>query len=225
MTSSPTFRCVALAVCLLACAATADAAFVVALDAGGNGSNPAGGPPPSDHVFFHDSEDGSELIGTIGHSPNLQVKFYDAGAEIHPQGNGHAWLTPTGDGAFDGMKIAAHGDTLGFTAIQFNIHADGSGPMTLSAFGSAPRGSARNGGGGGGASVVLADEVTLDLRGNGQNRLTVFSDEPFTELQIDSSVGIESIRQVRVTAEVVPEPGTLALACASVAGLLLRRRR
>ena len=96
-----------------------------------------------------------------------------------------------------------------FTGLGFNLFAADDGEVTITAL--------LSGGG--------TESATFDLSGNGQNRFHLIATDGqlVSSVQIQTTVDLEDIRQVRINGLVIPEPGSLALV--GIGSLLALRRR
>ena len=149
---------------------------------------------------------------TVRGATNVDAVAFDFAStrSLATQGRGQARVE-AGAGLIPDLLIGPSDPATTFDAISFNLRAAGDGSVAFT------------------VGLLGGGEFTTvePLRGNGQNRFTIFADagELFRSVRLAPTVGLEDVRQVRVGGvAAVPEPAALGLAALGAAGLLGRRR-
>ena len=166
---------------------------------------------PDSNVLFESDTSGSTVVGTLNDAPAVEVLF-TGNETLSANASGQARISGE-DGALTFLSfMLGSGQTFG--EVEFNLNALSDGFATLTFLGA------------GGSTLFTSDPLAIS--GGGQNFFGAFG-EPFTEVQISSTVPLQDVRQVRLgeLAAVVPEPSTwgMMLLGFGAIGVLLRRRR
>ena len=198
-----------LAASSLALAIAAPAWATITIDA-----DPPFPPNPPLNVLLNTGSSGNTVLGTTNQQ-NVVVTFTGNEALTDPP-NGQARVQAV-DNSFNFLTIGLQNPNLGMTAIEFNLDALADGPATLTFF----------------DQFGAAFPGTFTLDDNGQNFFTAVASngELIKTVQINSTVGLADIEQVRIgvgpIGAVIPEPATWAMMILGFFGMgaTLRSRR
>jgi len=169
---------------------------------------------PPENVLLNANAAGSTILGATNQT-NTGVRFTSSTDTLNATSNGQASVTPF-DNALAAINIGLIDPHLGFSAFEFNLDSNVTGPLTLvftDQFGHTQTGT-----------------QTFTVGANGSNFFDAVSSggELITGVSV-SGANLSSLSQVRIggVASAIPEPASWALMIAGLGGLgvALRTRR